>query len=164
MRNRSLGYTLIELVVVAALIGIIGVVSVSLFLTSLSGGGKSSGTNEVRANGDYAITQIERMIRNAIRIEGACTQDMTSLSLLNSDGNTTTFSTLDGRVASNSAYLTSSSSQVSGAIDFDCEQSVDGAPGLVTVSFILNKANALTNRFESVQVEFSTSVQLRTYY
>lgn len=164
IKTFSKGYTLIELVVVAAILGIIGVVSVSLFLTSLSGGGKSSGTNEVRANGDYAITQMERMIRNAVRIEGACTSDMDSLTILNSDGNTTTFSVENSRIASNSGYLTAPTSQVSGAIDFDCSQSLDGSPGLVKITFILNKANALTNRFESVEVEFSTSVQLRTYY
>jgi prepilin-type N-terminal cleavage/methylation domain-containing protein len=162
-KHFSTGYTLIELVVVAAILGIIGVVSVSLFLTSLSGGGKSSGTNEVRANGDYAITQMERMIRNAIRINGACTEDMSSLSILNADGNTTTFSLLNGRIASNSGYITAQSSQVSGAIDFDCSQPIDGSPGIVTVTFLLSKANALTNRFENVEVEFSTSVQLRTY-
>lgn len=157
------GYTLIELVVVAAILGIIGVVSVSLFLSTLSGGGKSSGTNEVRANGDYAITQMERMIRNAVRINGTCTDNMSSISILNADGRTTTFSSLNGRIASNSGYITSQSSQVSGSLDFDCYQPTDGSPGLVTITFLLNKANALTNRFEDVEVEFSTSVQLRTY-
>lgn len=157
------GYTLIELVVVAAILGIIGIVSVSLFLSTLSGGGKSSGTNEVRANGDYAITQMERMIRNAVRINGTCTDNMSSLSILNADGKTTTFSLLNGRIASNSGYITAQSSQVSGSLDFDCFQPVDGSPGLVKITFLLNKANALTNRFENVEVEFSTSVQLRTY-
>ncbi len=161
---NNAGYTLIELVVVAAIMGVIAVVASGLFLTSLSGGGKSAGLNEVRTNGDYAITQMERMIRNAVRVDGTCVADMTSLTILNRDGGTTVFDTVDDRVASNSGYLTSGGLQVVGsAIDFDCVVGTGSSPTTVSIGFVLGKVNELTNKHEEVEVEFETSVQLRTY-
>lgn len=161
MRARLLnGYTLIELVVVAAILGVIGVVSVSLFLSTLSGGGKSSGTNEVRSNGDFAITQMERMIRNAVRIE-SCSAN--SITILNPDDGITTFTGVGNAIASNSGILTGTNVQLDGGINFSCIEPDDGSPSSVNISFILNKSNQITNRHEDVQVEFSTSVQLRAY-
>ncbi|MFC1653227.1 prepilin-type N-terminal cleavage/methylation domain-containing protein [Patescibacteria group bacterium] len=157
------GYTLIELVVVTGIVGVIGVVSVGLFLSTLRGGGKTTGLNDIRGNGDYAITQIERMLRSAIRIEGTCSDDMTSISLLNPDGNITVFSTVSGRIASNSGYLTSSEVDLASDVDFDCQKLDSGTPATVSVTFELFKAATSGVAGGGESVEFSTAVQLRTY-
>ena len=160
----SAGHTLIELVIVAAILAIIGVVSVGLFLTSLSGGGKSASINEVRANGDYAITQMERMIRGAVRLEGTCDVNVPTITILNPDGGTTIFATTaELAIASNSGLLTSPEVEVVGVVDFDCQSSNSGSPGSVAIHFILQKANTTSDRPEFSQAEFATQVQLRTY-
>lgn len=170
------GYTLIELVVVAGILGIIGVVSVSLFLSTLLGGGKSTALNDVRSNGDYAITQMERMIRSARYLVSTCEEDMTSLEIKNPDGGNTIFtSTEEGYIASNSGTLTgiltaddvllADPNEVLsvGIIDFDCVQSSPKAPEVITINFTLQKGDSGTPNRDYAQADFSTSVQIRSY-
>ena len=158
------GYTLIELVVVAGILGIIGVVSVSLFLSTLLGGGKSTALNDVRSNGDYAITQMERMIRSARYMVGTCIPDMNSIKIKNPDGGTTEFSMENNRIASNSAqFLTSDDVLLVGPIDFDCIQSSSKAPEIVSINFTLQKGDSGSPNKDYAQADFSTSVQVRSY-
>lgn len=162
--KKTKGYTLIELVVVAGILGIIGVVSVSLFLSTLLGGGKSTALNDVRSNGDYAITQMERMIRSARYMVGTCVQDMNSLEIKNPDGDNTIFtSTAEGYIASNSGILTADDVLLVGPIDFDCVQSSSKAPEVITINFTLQKGDSGTPNRDFAQADFSTSVQIRSY-
>ena len=165
MKNK-LGYTLIELVVVAGIMGIIGIVSVGLFMSTILGGGKSSALNDVRSNGDYAITQMERMIRGARKIVSACSLGMNTITIKNSDGDNTVFSVITDQgntlIASNSGYLTSSDVQVVGPIVFDCSQSSSKAPELVTIHFTLQKGDDTSSKRDFAQEDFSTTVQVRS--
>ena len=164
IRKNIKGYTLIELVVVAGILGIIGVVSVSLFLSTLLGGGKSTALNDVRSNGDYAITQMERMIRSARYMVGTCTLDMNSIEIKNPDGGNTIFiSTVEGYIASNSSALTSDDVLLVGLIDFDCVQSSSKAPEVVSINFTLQKGDSGSPNRDYAQADFSTSVQVRSY-
>jgi prepilin-type N-terminal cleavage/methylation domain-containing protein len=164
MKSRQ-GYTLIELVVVAGILGIIGVVSVGLFLSTILGGGKSTALNDVRSNGDYAITQMERMIRGARQIVGTCEADMTSLEIKNSDGGSTIFTSIDSRIASNSGYLTSDDILLAtgGNLIFNCVSSSSKSPEIVTIEFTLQKGDPASPNRDYAQADFSTTVQIRSY-
>jgi Tfp pilus assembly protein PilW len=148
---------------------ILAFAAVNLFLTSILGGGKSSGLNEVKANGDFAITQMERMIRNAGRMETnneglVCQSNMSSISILNPDSQITTFSLDSNRIASNSGYLTSSNLTVTSGPTFDCVRSNSSAPDIVTINFSLRKGNpAVDRQADIVEVDFTTAVQTRVY-
>ena len=165
MKNRK-GYTLIEMVVVAGIMGIIGVVSVGLFLSTMLGGGKSTALNDVRSNGDYAITQMERMIRSARYIvSGTCETGMTSLRIKNPDGNTTEFSSIEGYIASNSGILTSDDIFLAtdGPLIFDCVSSDSKSPEVISIRFTLQKGDPDFPNRDYARADFSTSVQIRSF-
>lgn len=104
------GFSLIELLVVVALVGIIGAITTQVFIAGFKSQGKGEIVKEVKQNGDYALSVIETMVRNAsdFSTEADCNQDKTSISIINPDGYTTIFdcSLTNGNIASVSALPT----------------------------------------------------------
>lgn len=80
------GYTLIEMIVVIALLGLVGVAVVAMFLTTTRSGGKSGALALVKEEGDYAITTMERYIHFAKTLD--CTGAPTSVSIIRDNNGT----------------------------------------------------------------------------
>jgi prepilin-type N-terminal cleavage/methylation domain-containing protein len=57
------GYTMIELMVVVTLIAMLTVSIIGMFLSMVRGGGKAQGLALVKEEGDYAVSNLERIIR-----------------------------------------------------------------------------------------------------
>jgi len=151
VKKQKAGYTLIETLVVVFILGLVLVVGGNLFFSILRGGAKAEAVKEIKQNGDYALAVIERMTRNAKSancVGGA-------LAITNFDGSTTSFTCSSNRVASGSAYLTSTE-VVANPCSFSCAGTI---PEVVTISFTLgpSKTGATTNQI------FQTQVSLRTY-
>lgn len=87
------GFTLIELLIAVTLLGIIASISTQAFILGFRSQGKSEALKEVKQNGDYALSIMESMIRNATDISSAVS---TKLTITNRDGYTTTFDCSDG--------------------------------------------------------------------
>jgi len=145
------GFTLIEVLVIIFLLGIVLSLGGNLFFSILRGGSKAEAVKEIKQNGDYAISVMERMIRNAR--EASCSDG--SVTITSFDGQQTIFSCKENRIASNSAYLTS------GDVKADsCEFTCSGTtPEVVTVSFILSPSQTGATSSQ----KFQTKVSLRTY-
>lgn len=158
------GYTLIELLVVAAIMVILTVAVVNLFFSTLVGGGKSNTLNELRANGDFAITQMERTIRNGASVT-PCVDGVPSVSLIvNVGGEDTLFYESFDRIAvldplGTTTYLTASNLVVApegaGGLTFECDSGDDFVPPQVTITFTLESGG--------MSDDFVTTAQLRTY-
>jgi prepilin-type N-terminal cleavage/methylation domain-containing protein len=69
--KESKGFTLVELLVVVAVIGSISAIIAGVVASTLRGTNKTSTVNNVRENGNYAVSQISRTIKYAKTIEGA---------------------------------------------------------------------------------------------
>lgn len=69
-RRDKHGFTLIELLVVIAVIGVVIILAGVILVSSLRGTSKANTTTVVRQNGNYAISQMAKMIRSAKRLEG----------------------------------------------------------------------------------------------
>lgn len=152
------GFTLIEILVVIGIFGILAVIGTSMFFSILKGSTKTRVLAEVKQNGNYAISVMGRMIRNAKSIESC---PGSSITIENQDRDSTTFSCSGGRVASNSAYLTSDKVAVTNCTNvFTCNLGV--SPNVVTIDFTLSQAMG-TRAEETAQVDFKTTVSLRTY-
>lgn len=69
MELNSKGFTFIELLVAMVVIMVIGVIVGSIIFSSLRGTNKTNAITVVRQNGNNAIEQMSKMIRNAKKID-----------------------------------------------------------------------------------------------
>ena len=163
------GYTLIELLVVVTLSVIVMLSAAGLFFTTLVSNSRKDILTSVKDEGDYAISQMEFLLRNAITLvppSGAgCTTGMGTIVFRNADDGVTTLTNINGQIASQSAtgnttYLTSKAVTLTGPT-FDCSQSTGDHSTYIKISFQLSKQAADFNRPQPVQETFTTSVNLR---
>lgn len=172
------GFTLLETLITAAITATVGILIAQVFFTTTRTNTKTELLKDLRQNGQYAVDIIERMLRNAIRVESDCSAEGISLRALefaNPDGNTTTIECkMDGqgvtRIASTSAdgvsdYLTNGSVTLGGAscadaentLRFSCTQ-IAGELPKVTVEFSLAQSGSPADQFEQGSNLFQTTV------
>ena len=166
------GFTLMEMIVVIALLGVVGMMAVNIFFTSLRGSTKAETLKEIKQNGDFAISAMERMIRNAQEVTSTCSGSSSSITIRNPDHYRTTFS-CGSRIASISAdlvppvitYLTSSKVYVADCY-FICNN-LGSTPEEVMIHFVLSETGAATptpvRPEERASATFETTVSLRNY-
>ncbi|RJQ37114.1 type II secretion system protein [Candidatus Microgenomates bacterium] len=75
IKNSSEGFTLIELLAVVVVFMSIGIIVTSILFSSLRGSSKTNAITTVRQNGNYALIQMEKMLRNARKFEGVSETD-----------------------------------------------------------------------------------------
>ncbi len=173
------GFTLIELLVAMAIISGLGIMIAQAFFTTTRSNTKVEKLTDVKQNGDYALSVMERMIRNARTLTASCTSGGTqatpSAAIVSPDGFTTTFQcALDGsvtRVASVSSigtqYLTAGSVTLGGtscdtdSLNFYCT-SIAQVSRSLKVTFQLSQKGTPTDQFEKASTQFQTSVGLRS--
>jgi len=162
------GFTLIEMMMVVGILGIIVVLGSGAFFSILRGSTKTKTLQMVKQNGDYAISVMERMIRNARALVSPVSDStVSSITIKNPDGGETTFS-CEGdpaTIASNGASLLSSEVEVD-----DCANIFDVAvgqagikPAVVEINFTLTQAKTTNRPEEQAEVNFQTTVSLRNY-
>lgn len=164
MAIEKKGFTLVEMVVLMGVIAIVGVMISNLFLTNLRTAAKTKALTEVKQNGDYVLSVMERMIRNAREVSD---YNALSITVINPDEGTTVFrceNDGDEKITSNSAALTSIKVRVSS----DCEeflsyQAPTGKPLVVKIKFTLSQKGASLGREFTAQVPFQTTVSTRIY-
>jgi len=157
-------YSLIELTIVVGLVAILAVAISSIVLVSITQSSRIRAQLRTRQTGDYAVTQLQTMLRNA-RTVVSCDSGDNEITIQNPDGRTTTFaSELDGNtthIASNSGiYLTPDDVTVASSFELDCAPN-DTSPTLVTISFDLDKTEDTGRSLETPPIHFETSVELR---
>ncbi len=129
MLKMSKGYTLLEVMIATAVMGILLLTATALFFSIIRGGGKVRVTAEVNQNGEIVMGTMERLIRNSLKITSACEGvAASSLAVVDRYGREIIFSCEDvgqddayhySHIASNSAWLTSENVAVT-ACSFTC--------------------------------------------
>jgi len=164
MKNQK-GISLIEILVVVAMFATIGVLVTRTIILSLQGTQKSASTFHARENLDYAMSVIERQIRNADSIDTSSIpcdgSSHTEIDYKDQNGLPGSFSCPpgDGTIASGSAVLTSSTVQVTNC-SFTCSTSSSGNQ---SVSIDLTIQDASATGIEGAQVSASTQIDLMNY-
>jgi len=179
---KKSGFTLIETLAVVGILGLVVVTSVSIFFLTLKSKRKSSSLTDIKQSGDYVLSIMSQMMRNAKQVSGACTTGdpgMSSIDILNPDGQTTTFtcqghslgclsalSPASERIASNSALprldcLTADDVKLSNC-GFSCDNSQSGKPTVITIKFTLEKGD-ISDILGYASHSFQTTVSLRNY-
>lgn len=137
----------------------------NLFFSILKGGSKAEIIKEVKQNGNYVTSVMERVIRNAQ--DASCDDPANTeewVEIISPNDQITTFECFDigaenGRIASNSARLTSENVKVD-ACSITCEGTL---PEVVTVAFTLSQKGTPSRVEERTTANFQTKVSLRTY-
>jgi prepilin-type N-terminal cleavage/methylation domain-containing protein len=164
--KSSFGFTLIEMIIVIGIMGIIATVGSGAFFSILKGSLKAKTMRIVKQNGDYALSVMERMIRNArVLVEPTSSSTTSSITIKNPDGGITTFSCENGTIASNGASLISSNVMVENCSDiFTVVIGKQGVtPSSVKINFNLKQSSENVRLEEKASINFQTSVGLRNY-
>lgn len=167
--HHRAGFTMIEITIVAGLTTMLVVAAVALLLSSIVSSGRTNTLQFVKENGDYALGQIEFLLRNATDILGSCTSSMNQITVRNIDGGVTTLMREEqngvAKIASNSGrYLTSDAVILVAGPTFDCYQSPDGLIRSVTAAFTLRRGEVGIDRASEVlSQDFQTTVTLRNF-
>ncbi len=171
------GFTLIEMLVVVSLTVLLMIAASSLFMTSLIGNTKTTLEQLVKSEGEYALNQMEFLIRNSVALvdnqtdptsETICEMNMDAIGLKSIDNQVTILGKTQiggiDKISSNSAYLTSDSVTLLSGPTFDCQKSSDGTTRYVGIKFELRKGDpGVDDIREVVQQEFSSGVTIRTF-
>lgn len=162
------GFTLVEILVATGLLVILAVVGSTLFFSLMRASTKTKTLELVKQEGNYALSVMERMVRNAKRVN-RCAAD--SLEIENPDGGETTFRFCSdpGLVASESgslscqqARLTSSKVEASGF--FDCTPPAEEVdPWVVGIEFNLEWSQESPRLEETTAINFQTTVTVRNF-
>jgi len=166
--KKAQGFTLIEILVSFAVLVLIIIASSNIFFALLRGSTKTKTMQIIKQNGDYCLSIMARMIRNARNISPVDVAT-DSITITNPDGENTTFSCQSAgeryAIASNSSSLVSSDVTVGDcARIFTVTSGVPGIrPAVVDIEFDLKQAATTTRPEEQALVHFKTTVSLRNY-
>lgn len=166
IKNNQQGFTIIELLVAIAIFGIAIVAATNLYFTSLKTKKRTESLYTVRQTGDYALSVMVNMIRNARSIESACNGESSStITITNPDFGQTEFSCSGNQISSNSAALTPlpSDFSIQGCSSaFICNNNQQGQPPVITINFTLIKGT-IAEPLGYASHNFKTTVSLRSY-
>jgi len=191
LKSHKKGFTLVELLVVAVILGLLSVVIAQVFFSTMRTNSKTEIVRDVKENGDRAIDTMTRLIQNAKSIElpSSCPErplagstldeitlqhfdeSITILKCVESVVNGVTVARIASSSASQTVYLTSHNVSV-----FDqtgntnaCSNnalaftcsSVGTVPTYITVHFMLRQANSSASVENISSASFQTVVTVR---
>jgi prepilin-type N-terminal cleavage/methylation domain-containing protein len=167
-KNLARGFTLIELLISMLVVVLIGSIITSILFSVLRGTNKTNKLIIIRQNGNYAISQLSKTIRNAKAIVTPCdtnpvstititAQDDTDLVLACENNNVTMTSG-----ANKTNLVDTSAVAIKSGIancSFACIQGA--TTQLVSVSFTVQQAKADALNENSASLIFETAIAMR---
>ena len=175
MPNRQSGFTLVEILVAISLSVMLIVAAMGLFFSTLLSNTKKTVLSTIKDEGDYAINQMEFLMRNAISLEqptdggSICAPGRNRIAIKSLDNSITELSIQNSRIASASTnlatnrtvFLTSDDVQLSN-LRFDCQNAGPFSGTFIKVSFTLRKQAVEQTGQPTTSEDFSTSVNVRS--
>lgn len=158
------GVSLIEILIVVAIFAVLGLLISRVILTTLRGSNRSDSLVKVRDNLDYALSVMERQIRNAESVSPCPNPDTDRIDFRDSNGIATYFACTNvgnsGYVASGSARLTNDQVAIT-TCSLVCTPASGRVPPSVDISLEARGANQ--TGVERAIVTAVTKIFLRTY-
>lgn len=169
------GFTLVEMLAVIIVFIIIGSIMLSILITSFRTSHKTDTLSLVRENGNYAITQMAKTIRDARGLVSPfpCVTPaiVSSITVLTPDHDQVTYdctappSPTPATIASNSATILDTSAVAVGSCSFTCTQASKSELPIITINFALHQPGATPSGAFGEQsisdLSFRTSVVMR---
>ncbi|MDE2025015.1 MAG: type II secretion system protein [Patescibacteria group bacterium] len=190
-RNKQNGFTLVEILAVMMVFGIIGGISAGILITTLRTSNKSNIITIVKQNGDYAISQITKTIRNSYTLKYPtlpCGSELSPtvssyIQVVDDTGNLSTISCVGSNpppaiptIPPNTITLQQGSGSQTSLLDatkvqtqdcsFTCTQATTNDYPVIEIAFSLlqkSTSNFVEQIASSSAINFSTSVVFRNY-
>ncbi len=168
------GFTLLELLMFVSLVGLILVGITQVLGSTLAGSGKSQGMQQVKQNGQLAMSTISRLLRQANNVDPLTCANSNQLNftvLENGSTSTYRFETNSSRIRKTyngvQSWLTDDPDPLQNGVqvtNFGCNLTlpVDGQPAIVNLSFNIGKPG-LSVESIIANINFRDSVSLRNY-
>jgi len=165
------GFTLLELLVFVALAGLILVGITQVLGSTLAGSGKSQGMQQVKQNGQLAMSTISRLLRQANNVDPLACANSNQLNFTVSESGadvTYTFQIDSQRLKRTrnagvpvDSFVTDDQVRVT---DFTCNLTPpsNGQPAIVNLSFNIDKPGLSVENIIA-NINFRDSVSLRNY-
>ena len=161
------GFSLIEMLVVGAIIGILAVVSATIISSIIRSQNRTAATNNVRQNGNLVIDRFDRDMKQAKEVSGSGSsliiKDVNSQDI-NWDCVPTSGS--DGGYFTRNGIALTNKDPVTGTNVADCNVfSISGPVGsqLVKLKFSLGSGKDLSTSDLRVQVDFQSQFAVRSF-
>ena len=170
--KRQHGYSMVELLTVVSVFGVLTLTSTNLFFSSIVGSSKEAAVREVKQNGDFAVVQLESLIRNAKGIASECDgEPRQNIQLINSNDETVEISISDagqtgaGLMLGGDELLSSKVSVVPDSMAILCRLDQNSGVVTVRVEFELSRGRPEIDKAEEIYSEsFVATATLRNKY
>lgn len=169
------GFTLIELLVAIGLSVMLVTAASGLFFSTLRSDSKKNFVSSLKDNGDYALSQMEFLLRNAVSLEAlnqgdvTCGTGMNQIVFRSIDNGVTRLYLSNGQIASESVqtgttrYLTGGATTATN-LAFNCQQAAVNSGTYIRISFNLSYATTSGQFFTDTGSEsFVTTINVRSY-
>lgn len=184
MKKIEKGFTLVELLAIIVVIVIVGMILTSILGSSLRGTVKTKTMERIRQNGNYAISQIAKMIGYAKSFDGIsingttyftnCVQTVLPdptptptpasyqyVKITAFDSQQTVFSCAQSTIASNSSSLIDQSTITVSSCSFTCSQLNFSDPPVIDLTLTLSNKTEAGFSENTVSIPFQTSIKMR---
>lgn len=163
-RKLILGMSLLEILVVVALFAVLGVMATRAILLTLRGTNRSDSSLRVRENLNYALSVVERQLRNAQDVAVCPNPDPLVLNYTDHSGYSESFSCINvgssGYIASGSARLTSTEVAIT-SCSIVCARDETSLPPTITVT--LEAEDAQASGLTKARSSSTAKILLRSY-
>src|SRR6185437_15252578 len=133
------GFTLVEMLAVMVVFIVIGTLIIAIMVTTFRTSNKTDVLTLVKQNGNYAITQMAKTIRDARSLVSPYPcyppAQSTSISVITPDNNAITYSCVNNTIASNGASLLDTTAVSVASCSFTCSQQSQTDLPFIDISF-----------------------------
>ncbi|OGH06494.1 MAG: hypothetical protein A2171_01880 [Candidatus Levybacteria bacterium RBG_13_35_9] len=179
--KNNKGFTFIELLTVAAVIVVVGVMIVAVIASSLRGSNRSNNVSDIRERGTFILSQMSKTLSYAKSFDGVkvnagdsytadCTVSVVPppppaqykyIRFTSFDLGQTTYSCTTDNIASNGANLINTANMSVSECYFTCTQSGVSDSPQIDIHFTLSKNPTSTFIENRISTPFQTSVSFR---
>lgn len=166
--SKQAGFTLVEMLAVIAIFVVIGGIVTSILVTSFRTSNKTDIVTAIQNNGNYAISQMAKTIRDARKLQTPfpCVPSVnaSSITVLTPDNQQVTYACASSTITSNSASLLDTSQVSLQECSFTCMQESESDLPVIRIRFSLLQKSTSTfaEQIASASaVVFQTSVGIR---
>ena len=173
--SKQKGFTLVEMLAVVVVFIVIGSIMLSILITSFRTSHKTDTISLVRENGNYALTQMAKTIRDArgLVTPFPCVTPavVSTITILTPDHDQVTYdctappSPTPATIASNSATILDTTAVSVSSCSFTCTQESKSELPIITINFSLRQPGATPSGAFGEQsisdIPFRTSVVMR---